>query len=340
LEEIEKEILEYEKQSQDPSLWDNQEYAQMILKKLSALQKKIDSIQDAESSIKLFEEMLEIGEWMDVSEDLERVEQLVKSLRVETVFTGEHDAKNAMVTIQAGAGGVDAQDFAEILTRMYVKFTESRGYDVDMVEYTRGNEAGIKQAIFFVKGEFAYGYLRRERGVHRLVRISPFNAAGQRHTSFAMVQVLPEFDELDGDSVKIVPEDLKIDVFRSSGPGGQSVNTTDSAVRITHIPSGIVVSSQSERSQLQNKDIAFRILRSKLWEKEIEKRQQMQNELSDSVSISWGNSVRSYVLNPYKLVKDTRSGYETTQVESVLEGDLMDVLESVLYTNTSPVLDR
>jgi peptide chain release factor 2 len=155
-----------------------------------------------------------------------------------------------------------------------------------------------------------------------------------------MVQVLPEFDELDGDSVKIVPEDLKIDVFRSSGPGGQSVNTTDSAVRITHIPSGIVVSSQSERSQLQNKDIAFRILRSKLWEKEIEKRQQMQNELSDSVSISWGNSVRSYVLNPYKLVKDTRSGYETTQVESVLEGDLMDVLESVLYTNTSPVLDR
>jgi peptide chain release factor 2 len=301
------------------------------LKKLADLQKKKESVLDAESSVKLFDEMLEIGEWQDVSEDLERVEQLVKSLRVETVFTGEHDAKNAMVTIQAGAGGVDAQDFAEILTRMYVKFLESRGYALDMVEYSRGNEVGIKQTTFFVKGEFAYGYLRRERGVHRLVRVSPFNSAGQRHTSFAMVQVLPEFDEVDAGAVDIIPDEIKIDVFRSSGPGGQSVNTTDSAVRITHLPTGIVVSSQSERSQLQNKDIAFRILRSKLWEKEIEKRQQMQNELSDSVSISWGNSIRSYVLNPYKLVKDTRSGYETTQVEAVLEGDLGEVVESVLY---------
>jgi len=215
---------------------------------------------------------------------------------------------------------------------MYKKFVDSRNFSIDVIEYIKGQEAGLKKITFFVKGLYAYGIMKQERGVHRLVRNSPFNASNKRQTSFVMVQVLPEIPEIDDKDIEINSKDLKIDVFRSSGAGGQSVNTTDSAVRITHLPTNIVISIQTERSQLQNKSLAMTILKSKLWEKSQEKLLQEKANFKETVSISWGNHIRSYVLNPYKLVKDSRSNYETTDVDKILNGDLEDVINSVLIT--------
>lgn len=257
------------------------------------------------------------------------VEQKFASYEFEALLSGPHDARNALLAIHAGTGGTDAMDWAEILVRMYARFCEQQGWKVVMMDTQYGQEAGIKSALFEVRGAHAYGYLKAESGVHRLVRISPFDAEKMRHTSFALVEVLPELGETT--EVEIKPEDLRIDVFRASGKGGQGVNTTDSAVRITHLPTGIVVSCQNERSQVQNKEMALKYLKSKLHNRVLqertEERQQLRGEYHEA---AWGNQIRSYVLNPYRMVKDHRTGTETQDVQSVLDGDVMPFIESAL----------
>lgn len=336
---LQADIQRLTQESQDPNLWDDQDKAQQILRDLSQSQQHLADLKQAKDSLEAVQELIteELEEAVsdEFLQELRALDPLMRRLWQEQFFTGEYDKGSAIISINAGAGGVDAQDFAEMVTRMYLRFCEGRKFEVDVVEYMRGQEAGIKRAMLIVRGLYAYGIFRRERGVHRLVRISPFNSAGQRHTSFAMVQVLPDFPEISENQIQIEPQDLRIDVFRSQGAGGQSVNTTDSAVRITHLPTNIVVSIQTERSQLQNRELAMRILKARLWEKLQEEREQERSEHADTVSISWGNHIRSYVLNPYKLVKDQRSGYESSQVEQILDGDIEDLISSVLISNTN-----
>jgi peptide chain release factor 2 len=272
----------------------------------------------------------------DLQTEVSSLERALAYVRQRQYFQGPYDTSHAFIFVQAGAGGADAQDFADMLFQMYLTYLQDTPeLKADVVEYSPGNEAGIKRALISVQGEYAYGTLKVERGVHRLVRVSPFNAQGQRHTSFAIVQVLPEIESLGEQDITINSNDLQIDTFRSSGPGGQSVNTTDSAVRITHEPTGLVATSQTERSQLQNREIALRILRSKLWQKHQEERSKEQEELTEQVSVSWGNHIRSYVLDPYQLVKDQRSDYQTNQVYDILkEGKLDELIASVLASKT------
>lgn len=329
LEQLQKEINLYIQQSESPDLWDNPDQAQDVLKKLSHSQKKMQDLKHIPEGIEFVEQLI-LEKDLDYQNEIEDLERVTNLYWQEMFFSEEYDSGNALLFIQAGAGGVDAQDFAEIITKMYIAYAKSRNFEIDVIEYIQGQEAGIKRSLLQIKGQYAYGIFRQERGVHRLVRVSPFNSAGLRHTSFVMVQVLPEMDEISSNDIVINPNEIKIDVYRSQGAGGQSVNTTDSAVRVTHIPTGIVVAIQTERSQLQNKTLALNILKSKLWElKQSEHKQERQAHTED-VSISWGNHIRSYVMNPYKLVKDQRSGYETTNVESVLAGELDDLITSVL----------
>jgi len=319
----------YVKESENPNLWDNPEQAQIILKKLSHTQKKLQDLENIPENIDFLEQLI-LSQEEDCQSELKNLEKQINTYWQEMFFDEKYDEGNALVFIQAGAGGVDAQDFAEIITKMYIAYGKSRNFEIDVIEYIQGQEAGIKRSLLQIKGQYAYGIFHQERGVHRLVRVSPFNAAELRHTSFVMVQVLPEMDEISSKDIVIEPSDIKVDVYRSQGAGGQSVNTTDSAVRITHIPTGIVVAIQTERSQLQNKTLALNILKSKLWElKQSEHKQERQSHTED-VSISWGNHIRSYVLNPYKLVKDQRSGFETVEVDKILAGDLDEIITSVL----------
>jgi peptide chain release factor 2 len=265
------------------------------------------------------------GEGENVTADLQReldsLRELVDRVETETLLSGENDARNAIVTIHPGAGGTESQDWAEMLLRMYLRWAERRGFQTEMYDYQPGEEAGLKSATFSVNGEYAFGYLTSEIGVHRLVRISPFDQAKRRHTSFASVYVSPEIDE----SIEVVikPEDLRIDTYRSSGKGGQHVNTTDSAVRITHLPTGIVASCQNERSQHKNKEKAMSMLRSKLYEFELEKKREVTKQIEDSkLDIDFGSQIRSYVLQPYRLIKDHRTKLEVGDVDRVIDGDL------------------
>jgi peptide chain release factor 2 len=329
IEELKKEINLYLEQSEKPNLWDNPDQAQSILKKLSHSQKKLQDLENIPENIDFLEHLI-LEQDSDLEADLQNLEKQVNTYWQEMFFNEEYDSGNALLFIQAGAGGVDAQDFAEIITKMYISYAKYRNFEIDVIEYIQGQEAGIKRSLLHIKGQYAYGIFRQERGVHRLVRVSPFNSAGLRHTSFVMVQVLPEMDEISSNDIVINPNDIKVDVYRSQGAGGQSVNTTDSAVRVTHIPTGIVVAIQTERSQLQNKTLALNILKSKLWElRQSEHKKEKQSHTED-VSISWGNHIRSYVVNPYKLVKDQRSSFETTDVDKILAGDLDEIITSVL----------
>jgi len=261
----------------------------------------------------------------DLKKEVERLETEAQHTEIRMLLAGEHDSANAIVTIHPGAGGTESQDWAEMLVRMYIRWCERSGYATEMLDYQYGEEAGIKSATFIVKGDFAYGYLACESGVHRLVRISPFDSAARRHTSFASVFVYPEID--DKIDVQIDEKDLRIDTFCSSGPGGQSVNTTYSAVRITHIPTGIVVSCQNERSQIRNRDMARKILRARLYELEMEKKRKELQAVEDSkLDIAWGSQIRSYVLHPYRMVKDHRTKYETSNTDRVLDGDIDDFI--------------
>ena len=324
---IEKNLKTSIVQSEQPDLWNNPDMAQNTLKTVSILQKKLNDLKSIPETIDILESM--IGD-MGIDSELIDLQTLINVYWQELFFDSEYDKGSALVFIQAGAGGVDAQDFAEMITKMYMQYAKTRKYEINMIEYVYGQEAGIKRSLLHIKGDYAYGIFSQERGVHRLVRVSPFNSAGLRHTSFVMVQVLPELDEIQQSDIQIQPKDIKVDVFRSQGAGGQSVNTTDSAVRITHIPTNIVVSIQTERSQLQNKALAMNILKAKLWELKQQERKQETSSHTEDVSISWGNHIRSYVLNPYKLVKDQRSGYETSNVEAILSGQLDEIITSVL----------
>jgi peptide chain release factor 2 len=258
-----------------------------------------------------------------------RLESEVAEAEIQTLLSGENDANNAICSIQSGAGGTDAQDFAQMLLRMYLRWAERKGFKVELIDEQPGSEAGIKSATFRVEGDYAYGLLATEAGVHRLVRISPFNAGGSRETSFASFFVSPEIDE--NIEVNIEDKDLRVDTYRSSGAGGQHVNVTDSAVRITHLPTGIVVTCQNQRSQIQNRAVAMQVLRSKLYELELEKRREGAAELEASKQdISFGSQIRNYVLHPYRLVKDTRTKHETSDVDAVLDGDIDDFIKEFL----------
>ena len=257
------------------------------------------------------------------------IERGIEEMEFQETLGGEYDARNAILAIYAGAGGTESQDWAEMLLRMYLRWCEKRQYQAEVIETSVGDEAGIKSALMEIEGDYAYGYLKSERGVHRLVRLSPFDADHARHTSFALVEVMPEVES--GTDVSINSEDLKIDAFGSSGPGGQHMQKTSSAIRITHIPTGIVVTCQNERSQTRNKETAMKVLASRLLELELEKNAEEQAKLKgEHVTAGWGNQIRSYVLHPYKMVKDHRSGYETSDPDSVLDGNLDEMIRAYL----------
>jgi peptide chain release factor 2 len=309
-----------------PGFWDDPEEARRISAEFSRVEGRVRMLDELRTRLADAEELLEISEGdeeleSEVADELGRVERALEEQEVARLFSGEYDEGAAILTINSGAGGVDSQDWAEMLARMYRRWAERRGYDLKTIEYTLGEEAGIKSATYAISGEYAFGLLSAERGVHRLVRISPFDASSRRHTSFASVAVAPVVD--DALEVEIDEKDLKIDTYRASGAGGQHVNKTDSAVRITHLPTGTVVQCQNERSQHQNREVAMRVLRARLFELEREKREKelaaLEGERSD---IEWGSQIRSYVLHPYKMVKDHRTGEQTADVDRVLDGDL------------------
>lgn len=328
------EILEIEKKVAQPDFWNRQEEVQAILQNRRKLER------DVELDSKLARDMSDLGALMDLAAEgedvlaelkveVERLEQEIKQTEIRTLLSGEHDDTNAIVSIHPGAGGTESQDWAEMLLRMYLRWAERSGYATDILDYQQGEEAGIKSVTFLVKGDYAYGNLCAEIGVHRLVRISPFDAAARRHTSFASVFVYPEID--DRIDVQIDEKDLRIDTYRSSGAGGQHVNVTDSAVRITHIPTGIVVSCQNERSQIRNRDMARKILRVRLYDLELEKKRKEMQAVEDAkLDIAWGSQIRSYVLHPYRLVKDHRTKFETSNTDRVLDGDIDELIYEYL----------
>jgi len=323
-----------EKEASDPNLWSNQQKSQTVMRERKRLEDMLSTEADLarrSDDIAAYFELAREGE--DVSADLRReidsLRELVERLETETLLSGEHDARNAIVTIHPGAGGTESQDWAEMLLRMYLRWAERQGFETVLNDYQPGEEAGIKSATFSVNGEYAYGLLTSEIGVHRLVRISPFDQAKRRHTSFASVFVSPEIDE--SIHVEITTEDLRVDTYRSGGRGGQHVNTTDSAVRITHLPTGIVVSCQNERSQHKNRDRAMSMLRSRLYEHELEKKRAATKKIEDSkLDIDFGSQIRSYVLAPYRMVKDHRTKTEVGDVDRVLDGDLQPFIRAYL----------
>jgi peptide chain release factor 2 len=316
--------------------WNDQENAQKITKKISDFTKLIETWEgistECEELLELFPEISPEKDEREAQEYkalVEKLDQKWRKLEISTFLSGKYDENNAIVSIHAGTGGTDAQDFAEMLMRMYLRYAEKNDFSVQVLENSMGEEAGIKSCTFLVKGTFAYGYLKGEAGVHRLVRLSPFNSKGTRETSFVLVEVLPEIHH--SEHIKISPDDLRIDVFKSGGKGGQGVNTTDSAVRITHIPTGTVVSCQNERSQLQNKEYAMNILHSKLIDLMEKKHAKELSDLKGATQeIAWGNQIRSYVLHPYKMVKDHRTDYEESDPTAVLDGELHGFIEAEL----------
>lgn len=333
--ENKKELLKnLEEESLKPDFWNDQRRAQQVTKEIQRIKKIIEDMEriknffeDIEAGIELAEEDESMTEHL--GEIIEEAGKKIREFELELILNGKFDGANAYLSIHPGAGGTESQDWASMLLRMYMRWAERRGYSIEIVDYQDGEEAGIKSATLYIKGDFVYGYLKHERGVHRLVRISPFDANKRRHTSFASVNVLPEIgDDID---IEIKTEDLKVDTYKASGAGGQYVNKTESAVRITHIPTGIVVSCQTERSQLQNRETAMKMLKARLYQLEIEKRrkqiEQIQGELRD---ISWGNQIRSYVFQPYTMVKDHRTDVETGNIEAVMDGDIDVFIEAEL----------
>ncbi len=321
------EIAELAAQVAVPDLWDDQDHAQEVTSKLSRLQAEVDRllalrrrVDDLSIMIELAEEEADAGAMDEAQRELKALGGDIEALEIRTLLSGEYDQRDALVTIRSEAGGVDAADFAAMLLRMYLRWAERHGYPTEVYDVSYAEEAGIKSATFAVKEPFAYGLLSVEQGTHRLVRISPFDNQGRRQTSFAGVDVLPVTE--DTDHIDIPEADIRVDVFRSSGPGGQSVNTTDSAVRITHLPSGLVVSCQNEKSQLQNKAAALRVLQSRLLERARAEKEAEMRELKGDGGNSWGSQMRSYVLHPYQMVKDLRTNHEVGNPDSVFDGDL------------------
>jgi peptide chain release factor 2 len=317
-----------------PGFWDRPETAQNVGRKRALIEKRIatgESINTKSEDLDVLLELQREGETVDseIEQLVSQLESEINSIEMTMKLSGEHDDRDAIVAIHPGAGGTESQDWAEMLLRMYLRFAERKGWSAETVDYQSGEEAGIKSATMMVRGDYAYGYLKSEHGVHRLVRISPFDAAKRRHTSFASVYIYPDIDE--DIEIEINDKDLRVDTYRSSGAGGQHVNVTDSAVRITHLPSGIVVTCQNERSQHKNRDVAMKLLRARLYQQEVEKRQEAQEKLEgEKKDIAFGSQIRSYVLQPYQLIKDLRTGYEVGDPQRVLDGELDGFVEAYL----------
>ncbi|MBS6500886.1 MAG: peptide chain release factor 2 [Clostridium sp.] len=337
-EALEKQLKELELQMQENGFWEDIKRAEEVTKESKRIKDKIDRYESLVSRIEDVEILAELIDEDDeesideVIREIRSIEKDVEGYRIELLLSGEYDRNDAILTLHAGVGGSDANDWTEMLLRMYTRWCEKRGFKVETLDYLEGDEAGIKSVTLKVKGEFAYGYLKAEKGVHRLVRISPFNANGKRQTSFASVEVLPELTK-DQD-IEIRSEDLKIDTYRASGAGGQHVNKTESAIRITHLPTGIVVQCQSERSQFSNKDTAMAMLKSKLIDlKERAHKEKIEDLTGELKDMGWGSQIRSYVFHPYNMVKDHRTGEETANLNAVMNGEIDSFITAYLKNN-------
>jgi peptide chain release factor 2 len=327
-----------EQQAADPSLWDDHERGQQVTSKLARLKQEVQRvdalmgrIDDAAAMDELLEDETDAGLQAELATSVVALDADLEKLELAALLSGAYDANDAIATVNAGAGGTESQDWAEMLLRMYTRWAEREGFDLEVDDIQHGEEAGIKSATFTVRGTNVYGLLSAERGVHRLVRISPFDSQKRRHTSFASLDVIPMLEASDEEDIEIPPDDLRIDVYRSSGPGGQGVNTTDSAVRITHIPSGLVAACQNERSQLQNKAVAMRILKARLAEMERQKREEEMSAIrGERKAVDFGSQIRSYVLAPYQMVKDHRTDEEVGDPQRVLDGDIDRFIEAEL----------
>ncbi|MEI6481201.1 MAG: peptide chain release factor 2 [Candidatus Saccharibacteria bacterium] len=335
--QLEQELQSISEKIAETGFWDDNLAAQEIMKKQSALQSRVEPWKQLGSQLTELSEMASLGDeslQADLQTSLEQATSKFDALKAELRFNGKYDDHDAVITLSAGAGGTDAQDWTALLLRMYTRWAEQQNMSITLIEESAGEEAGLKRATLEINGPFAYGKLASEHGVHRLVRLSPFNSDSLRQTSFAKVDVMPKIDRPD--ELEIDPKDLKIDVYRAGGHGGQSVNTTDSAVRITHIPSGVTVSIQNERSQLQNKETAMTVIRSRLAVLQIEQHKDHLDEIKGpNQSAEWGNQIRSYVLHPYKQVKDLRTRYETSDAEGVLDGNIEPFISAYLEMNFS-----
>ncbi len=336
LDKVRGDVVELEKQSADPDFWSDSENSTKILQQLKNAKDKIakfeklgEGLDDVELAIEIAEEEEDASQVSEITSMLDDVIGKIEIMNLDTLLSGEYDKSNAIISLNAGAGGTEAQDWVEMLYRMYMRWAERRGFKTEVVDYLAGNEAGIKNVSILVSGENAYGYLKAEKGVHRLVRISPFDSSGRRHTSFASLDVLPELD--DDVEIDINPDDLKVDTYRSSGAGGQHVNKTESAIRITHIPTGVVVSCQTERSQFKNRDTAMKMLKAKLLDiKEREHKEKISDLQGVQMDIGWGSQIRSYVFHPYSMAKDHRTGCETGNINAVMDGDIDNFINAYL----------
>lgn len=346
---LEEELHALEKKTEEPSFWEDSQNSSRILKRINELKNKTENYKKISSTFEYIEELNELvkseiqegtkqeeldSEAKEILDTTENLEKDIEKLEITTLLSGKYDNNNAILTLHPGAGGTEAQDWVEMLYRMYCRWANSNGYGVKELDYLAGDEAGIKSVTFLVSGPYAYGYLKGEMGVHRLVRISPFDAGGRRHTSFASLEVLPEITE--DVEININPDDLRVDTYRASGAGGQHINKTSSAIRITHIPTNIVVTCQSERSQIQNRETAMKMLKSKLHDlKEKENKDTIDDLKGVQMDIAWGSQIRSYVFCPYTLVKDHRTNYEVGNVQAVMDGDLNGFIDSYLKYNAS-----
>ena len=346
LDGLRRQAEELDAQAAAPGFWDDMEFAQKMTQKAAGVKGKIEAYerlvndyQDTLTLIELADEAEDLSLLDECKEGLEKVQKSMETQRLATLLSGEYDGKNAILNFQAGTGGTEAQDWAQMLYRLYTRWAERHGYQYNILDYQDGDEAGIKSASIEILGENAYGYLKSENGVHRLVRISPFDASGRRQTSFAALEVIPMLD--NDTSVEIRPEDIKMDVFRSSGAGGQHINKTSSAVRLTHIPTGIVVACQNERSQFQNRDKCMEMLKSKLVKI---KEQEHLDKLSDikgaQAQIAWGSQIRSYVFMPYTLAKDTRTGFESGNIQAVMDGEIDGFINAYLQALANNTLGK
>lgn len=346
LEKIKKELAEIDEKTAENGFWDDIAGSQVVLKRQSALKAKLAAYQKLKQD---YDDELVMIELSNEEEDLDLLEECeqgvakfendLETMTLSTLLSGEYDNKNAIITFHAGAGGTEAQDWAQMLFRMYCRWGERHGYKVSTLDYLDGDEAGLKSASILIEGENAYGYMKSETGIHRLVRVSPFDSEGRRHTSFASLEVMPEID--DTIDVEIAAEDIKMDVYRASGAGGQKVNKTSSAVRLTHIPTGIIVSCQVERSQHQNREVAMRMLKSKLVEiKEREHLDKISDIKGDQKEIGWGSQIRSYVFMPYQLVKDHRTNFEMGNITNVMDGDIDGFINAYLKQESQKNLEK
>ncbi|MED4933774.1 peptide chain release factor 2 [Heyndrickxia coagulans] len=341
LEEKETRIAELEERMLEPNFWDDQQEAQKIINESNALKEMVNGYRELESQQKDLEVTYELAKEENDQElkeeleaELEGFTEKLNEYELQLLLNGPYDANNAILELHPGAGGTESQDWCSMLLRMYTRWGEKKGFKVETLDYLPGDEAGVKSVTLLFKGHNAYGYLKAEKGIHRLVRISPFDAAGRRHTSFVSCEVMPEID--DNIEVEVRPEDLRVDTYRASGAGGQHINKTSSAVRITHIPTGIVVSCQSERSQIQNREQAMKMLKAKLYQKEVEEKEKQLAEIrGEQKEIGWGSQIRSYIFHPYSMVKDHRTNVETGNVQAVMDGEIDLFIDAYLRSHIS-----